>query len=145
LKKLERTHRRIERLIEKLEANAKKNDKALPYTEELKKLGLVKLFARVKYGNPKVLSSQEYMRLRQLLRDGNLAGAQKATSVHVELVDFAGKVVDNKKLEDDAEKLEARVRRDVGPDNIQVDLPPGKKVPKIIEDILDPDRDKKKK
>ncbi len=89
------------------------------------------------------------MKLRQLLRDGNLAAAQKATNVKYELVDCAGNVIDDEKLEDDATKLEERVRRDVGRDNYYADLPPVPKkvpkMPKIIEDILDPDKDKKKK
>jgi hypothetical protein len=152
LKRLERTQRRIERLIEKLEANEKKKKKAQPYTEELERLGLVRLFARVKLLNPsKIFTSLEFIKLRQLLSEGDIEETQKNTEIDLELVNFLGDVVysrKNKKLLKDAEKLEERVRLDVGLDNFYVDPPPvtkQPKEPKIIEEILDPESDKKKK
>jgi hypothetical protein len=142
LKTLERTHRRVERLIEKLEANPKKKDKAPPYRKELDGLRLVKLFSRVKHGDPKVLSAADFRRMYRLLEIGDLAAAQKEKKIHIELLDCAGNLVDGKKLIGDAHKLEERVRFDVGLDNFNVDLPPGEKVPKIIDDILDDDKDR---
>jgi hypothetical protein len=138
LKEFERTHRRIERLIEKLEANPKKKDKAPQYRKDLDQLRLVKLFTRVNYGDPKLLSNTDFMKIRQLLRDGDLARAQEE-NVAIELINCAGKVVDGKKLKGDAEKLEASVRSAVGLDNIWVDIPPGDAVKdtlKIIDDIF---------
>ena len=52
------------------------------------------------------------------------------------MIDCAGNVVDKDQLDNHAAKLEGRVRIDVGTDNYQLDIPPGEKVPKFIEDIL---------
>jgi hypothetical protein len=63
-----------------------------------------------------------------------------------ELVDFDGHVVDGVKLAAEAEKLEQRVRTDVGMDNSRVQAPPvgeaskaWKKIEKIWDCYVDPD------
>jgi hypothetical protein len=149
LKAFERTHRRIERLIEKLEANPKKKNKAPPYRQALEQLRLVNLFARVTRRAAKVLSSRDFVKVLQLLRTGDLMAAQKE-GVFIDLIDCAGNVLDREKQEKltaDAAKLEERVRSVVGLDNFYVDPPPPNKVPKIIDDILEDkeDKDNKKK
>jgi len=138
LKKYERAHRQIERLIAKLEANPKKKAKAPAYMKDLEKLGLMKMFVRVKYGNAKILSRQKFIKLLKFLEEENFSAAEKSTNVKIELIDFTGKLRDEKKLSSDLEKLLYRLNRDVGGDNFQVNnLLVITKLPKIIEDILD--------
>ena len=135
LKQLERTHRRIERLIEKLEANPKKKDLAPQYRKELENLRLFKLFARVNHGKPKVLTAPQLNRLLRLFKAGNIRAAEGKGSF--ELVDFNGNVVNGEKLRKDAANLEEMVRRKVGLDNTHVDPPPVTKLPKWLEKLLD--------
>ena len=52
LKGLERTHRRIERLIDKLALIEKKKHLAEPFRKELEQLGLINLYARAKHFRP---------------------------------------------------------------------------------------------
>ena len=137
LKEFERTHRRIEMLIEKLQANPKKEKQAPAFTKDLAKLPLTRVYAQIKYRRAKRLADQEFARLLRLLREGT--PAQAGGSIDVEFVDFDGKVVDGVKLTTDAAALEKKVRDAVGWDNRHVDGPPMTKMPKIIkwlEDIL---------
>ena len=136
LKLLERAQRRIERLIHKLEENEEKKDKAQPFHEELEKLGLTKLFARVNYGNPKVLSARDFGRFIRYLQMENVPLASKM--LPTEFVDFDGNAIDEKALEKKAEALEEKVRKVVGRDNTHIDPPPVRKIPKIIDDFLNP-------
>ena len=55
----------------------------------------------------------------------------------IDLVDFNGNVVDEKKLKADVDALEAKVCRDVGSRNKRVHPPPAVKIPKWIEKLLD--------
>ena len=135
LKHLERTHRRIERLIEKLEANPKKKDLAPQYRKELENLRLLKLFARVNRGNPQVLPAPELNRVLRGFKEGSLGAAVRTQ--YFQLVDFSGNVVNSDKLTKDAANLEEMVRRKVGLDNTHVDLPPVTKLPKWLEKLLD--------
>jgi len=135
LKFLERTHRRIERLIDMLESNDKKKSRGPGYRNELEKLPLMKLFARSKHGKPQRLNLRDFRTLLDALRRGDIKAAEKTKNF--ELVDFNGNVVNGEKLEKDAEALEARVRRDVGPDNTRVHPPPATKMPKWIDKLLD--------
>jgi hypothetical protein len=133
LKPLERTHRRIERLIEKLEANPKKKDSAPQFRTDLEALRLVKVFVRVVHGHPMSFTAERFRRLARLLKAGDLRGAEKTGDV--ELVDFAGNVVKVEKLEQDAKNLEDVVRKKVGADNVHVDPPPAP--PKWVKALLD--------
>jgi hypothetical protein len=135
LKRLERTRRRIERLIEKLENNPKKRPSAPDFQEQLEKLRLDKLFARVVHGKATSLTPERFSRLFTLLRAGDLRGAEKTGDF--ELVDFDGHVVNGEALEKDAARLEEAVRKKVGSDNTHVDPPPVTKIPKWIEALLD--------
>jgi hypothetical protein len=135
LKKLERTGRRIERLIEKLEGNPKKKDQAPKFRTELEALALTKLFARMRHGKSSPLARGQFVGLLARLRAGDLAGAE-ATG-EFELVDFAGRVVNAKKLEAAAAKLEGEVRRLVGGDNMHIDPPPVTQMPALFKKWLD--------
>jgi hypothetical protein len=126
LKDLERRERRIERLIEKLEANAKKKDRAPAFRKQLDALRLGKLFTRVQHGAPQALSAARVDQMVAGFRAGTLARQDAAL---VELVDHQGKVVDRVRLLQDAEGLERAVRKAVGNDNVHVDLPPARKIP----------------
>jgi hypothetical protein len=137
LKPFERTQRRIERLIDKLEENDKKKDKAPDYRAKLRDLHLLEVFARAK-----PLSRQAYARLHQALLAGNLARADATDGF--QLVDFSGAVMDREALEKKAAALEDAVRRDVGKDNIHIDPPPVAKVPAWIQKLIDKLDDKKK-
>lgn len=134
LKLLERAQRRIERLIDKLEENEDKKDKAPPFREELEELGLTKVFARVNYGNPKVLSARHFGKFTRHLQMENVRLASRM--LPTDFVDFDGNVIDEEALRKRAEALEEKVRRVVGRDNKHVDPPPARKIPKIIDDIL---------
>jgi hypothetical protein len=135
LKTLERTNRRIERLIDMLEANPKKKDQAPQFRKQLEALRLLKLFARVNHGQPKLLSLPDVNRLLRVLRTGNVAAA--LATGRVELVDFDGTVVDAAGLSKKAAALEDAVRKKVGVDNTHVDPLPVTKMPKWIEKLLD--------
>lgn len=146
LKALERTQRRIERLIEMLEANPKKKGKAPPLRAALEKLPLKKVFVRLKHGAAGRLAAREHHRLVELLRAGDLRGAQETKKL--ELVDFDGKVVDAAKLEKDAHAIESKARQEVGADNVRGHPPPATEMPKWLKKLLDgwaDDDDKKKK
>jgi hypothetical protein len=125
-KDLERRERRIERLIEKLEANAKKKDQAPAFRKQLAALRLGRLFTRVQHGAPQALSAARVEQVVAGLRTGALARQDAAL---VELVDHQGKVVDRQRLLQDADGLERAVRKAVGSDNVHVDLPPARKIP----------------
>ena len=150
VKPLERIHRRIELLIEKLENNPKKKDLAPHHRKRLADLRLLDLWVCVQRGTSKSLPPVTYARLRRLLAGGDIVGAVGTTLV--ELVDLAGKVVDARKVKQLAAELEAAVVRDVGRDNYHIDGPPVTKMPKWIEKLLDglldpsdPEEEKKKK
>jgi hypothetical protein len=133
LKSLERTNRRIERLIDMIEANPKKKARGPGYLQELSKLPLRTLFARWKPNWTKTLSKKDTARIYAALQAGDAATIDE----YVELVDFNGKVVDRKKLEQDAKTLEDKVRRDVGTDNVQVHAPPIVAIPKWVQALID--------
>ena len=130
LKALEAAHRRIERLIEKLQANPDKQRHVAGFSEELATLRLRRVFARFNHGAPKLLSRLELSRLLVALRAESVGFAVSG----VELVDFDGRPVDARTLEDKAKDVEARVRRVVGRDNVHIDPPPIKKPPKWVVD-----------
>ncbi|APE14005.1 hypothetical protein BOH72_00935 [Mycobacterium sp. WY10] len=143
LKQLERTGRRIARLIEMIEANPKKKARGQGYRCELAKLPLQTLFARWKADWP-TQTEQQTANLYAALLAGGVADGEPDP---VELVDFTGKVVDKKKLLQDAKTLEDKVRTDVGRDNTQVHLAPlpsQKLMEKIIDKIAPEDDDWKK-
>lgn len=128
LKVLERTQRRIERLIEKLEHNPKKKPDAPKFAERLKKLGLVRLFVRVHHARTMVLSPTAFARAIRSLAAGECHG--------VELVDFNGNTLDCPRLLKEAEALEKAVADRVGRDNVRTEPPPmyGKKPKKPKDD-----------
>jgi Subtilase family len=145
LKRLERTHRRIERLIEMIESNPKKAPRGAGYREELARLPLRKLYARWRIDWPPASMGKE---ARAKAYEALMSGEGCEGDDAVELVDFAAGVVDRKKLEDEAKNLEDKVRRDVGADNVQIHAPPIVKAPKWVEKLLDwllKDPDGKKK
>jgi len=138
LKELERTHRRIARLIEMLEANPKKRDKAPPFRKRLDALPIKRLFARAKHRWPRRLQAKEFDALVAALRRGELRAAEETGKF--DLVDYDGKIVKEKKLREDAAALEAAVRQVVGRDNTRVHLPPVTEMPKEpgwLEELLD--------
>ncbi|MFL6115584.1 MAG: hypothetical protein ACJ786_30190, partial [Catenulispora sp.] len=124
LKGLERRHRRIERLIDMLEANERKKAHAPRYRARLEQLRLTKLFTRVGHGHPTVLTAKQLDRALATLRSERVPRRQ---DLLVELVDFTGTVVDVCQLCRNAQALEDDVRARVGRDNVNVDLPPAKK------------------
>jgi hypothetical protein len=132
VKPLERAHRRIERLIELLEVNEKKKDKAPPYRKKLHDLRLLEVYARVKRGHAKAVSAALYRRLHRALLAGDPSAAG-ATGLF-ELVDFAGNRVDGFRLDKEAHLLEAAVRRDVGLGNYYAAPMP---VPGWLKKIID--------
>jgi hypothetical protein len=135
LKPLERLHRRIELLIDKLEANEKKRDQAPGLRKQLADLRLLELWVRVQRGNSRTLPPAVYRRLRGLLVAGNIAAATATTLV--ELVDLTGTVVDAGQVTGAAEALAAALLRAVGRDNFHFEGPPVTKMPKWIEKLLD--------
>jgi hypothetical protein len=136
LKTYERTHRRIERLIELVEANKKKANRAPPFRDRLAKLGLLRLFVQVQYAHTATLSMSMYESLLAALDAGDLAKAQGFKLV--DLVDYGGNIVDAKKLDTEMAKLEADVSQIVGRDNYHQDGPPvDGKTKKIIDGIID--------
>jgi Subtilase family/D-alanyl-D-alanine carboxypeptidase len=136
LKTLERTHRRIERLIELIEANPKKAKQAPEFRDRLAKLGLLQLYVQVQYAHTAALSMALYERLLAALDAGDLVTAQGFKLI--DLVDFSGNIVDAQKLTSDAAKLESDVSRVVGLDNYHQDGPPvDGKTKKIIDGIID--------
>jgi hypothetical protein len=147
LKQLERLHRRIELLIDKLEKNDKKKDLVPGYRRRLADLHLKEMFARAKFMRAQPLSDTSYEVLRKKLKEEDLAGAI-GTGVF-DLVDFNGNEVDSRKLIPQIQELEKAVRKDVGVDNIHVDPPPVTKIPKwikkLIDAIVDHDEDEEKK
>ena len=139
LKPFERTHRRIERLIDMIEANPKKQVRAAGYRKKLASLPLRAAFARLKRGSPKQLSKGDFARLYAALAAGDLAEAEKTD---FELVDFSGIVVNSEKLVIDASALEQKIRNDVGSDNRRLPLPPIFRVPKWLLDLIKPKKPK---
>lgn len=125
LKNLERQQRRIERLLEMLEANEKKKADIPRFRKKLEELRLTKLFTRAQHGNPTVLPMKRFEQVIAALREERIPCRQDAL---FEFVDFNGNVVNAGRLAKDAEALEAAVRAKVGRDNIHVDLPPAKKL-----------------
>jgi hypothetical protein len=143
LKELERTARRIARLIEMVEANPKKKARGQGYRDELAKLPLQALFARWKADWPPQ-TEQQTANLYAALQAGGVAEGEPDP---VELVDFTGKVVEKKKLMQDVKALEDKVRKDVALDNARAHLaplPPQKLMQKIIDKIAPGDDDWKK-
>jgi hypothetical protein len=126
LKDLERRERRIERLIDMLEANPDKAKDAPKYRQRLEKLRLGRLFTRVQHGKPKVLPMKRIDPLVAAMREGKLPTRDQDL---VELIDYDGNIVDSRRLLQDADALEATVRKKVGRDNVHVDPPPAVKVP----------------
>jgi hypothetical protein len=145
LKALERTKRRIERLIDMIEANPKKQKRAAGYRQELAKLPLTDLFARVKYGHPQSLAQKDFAKLCAALLTEDPAAVSGGELF--DLVDFTGKVINAKQLVGDAKALEEKVRLDVGKDNVRVQAPPLYEIPKWIKALIDAllkDKDPKK-
>jgi hypothetical protein len=134
LKPLERLHRRIERLIDKLEANPKKKDSAPQFRKELEALRLTKMFARVRHGKAAAITASEFRRVVLLLRGGDLRGA--ITKGGVELVDFDGKVVNADTLDANTKRLLGNVEWKVGADNKHADPLPVTKMPKWMEKLM---------
>jgi hypothetical protein len=135
IKPFERINRRIELLIDKLEANDKKKQLAPDYRKKLEDLHLMKLYARAKFMHAMPLSDAAYNRLLKQMQTGDLKGA-KASGLF-DLVDFTRKEVDGDKLAADAGKLEDAVRNDVGLDNVHIAPPPVTKIPKWIQKLID--------
>jgi hypothetical protein len=134
LKPFERAHRRMERLIEKLEdsADKKKRDLAPGYAKSLDELRLLKMYARAKHGHAKVLPKPVHAALLQALRDEkDERNLLSALDKGAELVDFTGNVVDTKKLTERFSALEAALLKAAGRDNFHVDPPPVQKPPSI--------------
>jgi hypothetical protein len=146
LKRLEQTDRRIERLIEIIEANDAKKIRAPGYRKELDDLGLRRLFARAKYGNARQLTRAAYQRLLAALVLQEAGGDPKNDDLP-DLVDFTGKVVDYMTLKGRAAQLEDKVRKDVGAENVKRKAPPlpGSALAKKLFDKLRPKDPKKKK
>lgn len=124
LKQIERQNDRIERLIGVLESHPKNknNDQAPDFRRRLAGIGLLRLYARTKFGHAAAFSPTAYARLRQALIDEDLPAALRTGEF--ELVDFDGNKVDATALLQRATDLEAKVRSAVGFDNIHVDPPP---------------------
>jgi hypothetical protein len=140
LKPLERTQRRIERMIELLEANPKKAKRAPAFAERLAKLDLLRHYVRVQYADSEPLTSPAYDKLFDALERGDLVTAQRLKLV--DLVDYSGNVVNARELTKDAAALEAEVRSLVGSDNYHMDGPPASPLAKkIIEKLFPPDKD----
>lgn len=125
LKDLERQHRRIERLVMKLDENEKKRAVAPAFYRRLNALRLTKLFVTVHYGNPQVLELRDFRRVLEGLRAGRVHPRDRD---RFQLVDFNGRQVNRTGLKRAADRLERDVRNKVGRDNVHVDLPPGKKI-----------------
>lgn len=135
LKPLERTQRRIERLIDMLEGNAKKKDLAPAHRKRLAELHLLELYTRVQHKYARQLTPAVYRRLHRFLLAADLPGA--VGTKLFELVDHGGNTVDAVALSKQTAALEAAVRRDVGKDNIHIDGPPVTKIPRVIQEIID--------
>ena len=136
LKPLERAHRRIERLVDKLDANNAKAVKGQFFRRSLGNLRLLQLYARVTTAYAGPMADEVYRRLRKLLRDENLFAALETK--RVDLVDYeSGAVVDGRKLKTDIEKLEDSVREEVGKDNFHIDVFLVTRMPKWIEKAID--------
>jgi hypothetical protein len=129
VKPLERAHRRIERLIEKLEARDSKAVKGQFYRRSLDGLGLLRLYARGRRGFARPLSDDLFARVRRLLREENVAAALDTGLF--ELVDFRGARVDVKQLTARVAELEAKVVQEVGLDNRHDDGPPVRMFPPL--------------
>ncbi|PCJ91299.1 MAG: hypothetical protein COA50_16570 [Flavobacteriaceae bacterium] len=131
LKEFERTESRIERLIELLTQDPKKINKAKSYSQQLRQLGLTKIFVKLAHGKPLVTSIN-------LARDrfGRLEAGRLRTMDGDGLYDLNGKKLDVKKFAEKAKKLETQVRRSIGTRNYNVDPPPVRKTPKILDDYL---------
>jgi hypothetical protein len=138
LKDLEGQHRRIERLIDVLKTNEDKKDLAKDFSERLDELGLLRVFARIGYGGPRVLTPSRFV-----ARIARLRASKLSSNNDEELVDFDGNVVDKQALLESANALEKDVRDKVGKDNTHVDPPPAHKTPGWLDDWLNPDKDPK--
>ncbi|TCN41818.1 D-alanyl-D-alanine carboxypeptidase-like protein [Kribbella orskensis] len=126
LKALERRHRRIERLLVKLDAIADKRSKVPEYRRQLDALRLDRLFTRVKFARPVLLPKKRADALVRAWRQGDWPTVDTDVA---ELVGHDGKVVDRRRLLQAASNLEASVRKDVGKANIHIDPPPAVKIP----------------
>jgi hypothetical protein len=136
LKPLERAHRRIERLIDKLEANHKKAVRGQYYRPRLANLRLLRLYARVRTAYADILPDTAYRRLRRLLHQEDLIKSLETRSV--ELVDHStGAIVDGAQLMSEVEKLEKEVRKEVGADNFHIDAVLPTRIPKWMEKAVD--------
>lgn len=136
LKQFERAHRRIERLIHKLEVskNSKKNDLVPAFQKRLDDLGLLEIYARVKHGEAEPLPPARFDRLLRALRDEDVAEAERNGT---ELVDFRDRKIDRGRLESDAARVEKDLRQAVGFDNFHADLPPFEQAAAVAKWILD--------
>ncbi|PLC55377.1 hypothetical protein CR155_04035 [Pollutimonas nitritireducens] len=132
IKGLERAHRRMERLIEKLAANDKKKALVPAYTAKLEALGLMSLFARSNYRFPYVMPTRDF---RDIIR--RLTEWYDWSEPYTELVNLKCETVDGKKLWKEAEKLEAEITKDVGWDNYYVDPPPTPSMPPLVKKLMD--------
>ncbi|MGL5825179.1 MAG: hypothetical protein ACRCYU_10255 [Nocardioides sp.] len=126
LKDLERRQRRMERLIQMLEDNPKKEQDAPKFQGQLDQLKLPRHFVRTSHGNPSTLPAKRLLPLIAALREGRVPTRDGRL---VELVDFQGKVVDHQDLTRRADTLEETIRKKVGRDNVRVENPPMVKIP----------------
>ncbi|MHC2297252.1 hypothetical protein [Rhizobium mongolense] len=133
LKGHERAHRRIERLIEKLESNPKKRHLAAQYTAKLEALGLMKMFARSNYRFPWIMPRGDYLdAIRRLTEKYDW------TKPHTELVNDKCKTVDAGVLKREVGELEEEIKGKVGWDNYHVDPPPlPTSMPPTVKKLLD--------
>lgn len=135
LKPLERSQRRIERLIDILEGSPKKKDLAPPFLKRLGDLRLLDVFVRAQHAYAPQVSAPTYARVHRLMKAGDLGAALDTTLV--DLVDLTGRELDGRTLTKQAADLEAEVRRAVGTDNFHVDGPPVTKMPSWMKKAID--------
>lgn len=121
LKVLERTHRRLELLIEKLENNDKKAVNGQFFRNSLGSLGLLRMYVRVK-----PLADAPFRKLLPLLQDAT-KWLEALDTTYIELVRFDGKVVDTSVLQGLIDGLEKKITTEVDRhprDNHHLDLGP---------------------
>jgi hypothetical protein len=152
LKEFERTNRRIERLIAKVprdprrepkadpERDKEREEKAKNYRRELEALGLTKLYASLKHGQPAPMDPTRLRRLLDALAAGDAERANVAADKYFDIVNFQCQVVDVRKLREAAGALEKRVAKDAKPNNLHFDPPPllteKPKLPKWLRELL---------
>lgn len=134
LKALERQNRRIELLITKLINNKDKAKLAPDHQSDLDALGLTRLYAQVRQDNQTDPRGKRAAKLRTQIEKLDVRAL--ATSDDFHLFDYNGNEVDLAALTKKANQLEAAVVKDVGRDNIYVEVPLVTQMPKWFKDIL---------